>query len=152
MEDVMDIEVSFPGGKRVNAHFGGFEIETDQPRELGGAESAPGPYDLFLASLATCAGIYVLGFCQARGISTEGLRLTQENELDPETKLVRRVRIELHLPAGFPEKYRAAIVRTAEGCKVKKTLANPPTFEIVVAPSSNVAQTVSREEVACASA
>ncbi len=148
----MNIEVSFPGGKRVNAQLGEFEVETDQPRELGGAESAPGPYDLFLASLATCAGIYVLGFCQARGISTEGLRLTQRNEFDPDTKLVRRVRIELHLPADFPEKYRAAIVRTAESCKVKKTLAKPPIFEVEVAPSSDAVSTVRPEEVVCASA
>jgi ribosomal protein S12 methylthiotransferase accessory factor len=146
----MNIDVSFPGGKRVNAQLGEFEIETDQPRELGGAESAPAPYDLFLASLATCAGIYVLGFCQARGISTEGLRLTQHDEFDPDTKLVRRVRVELHLPAGFPDKYRAAIVRTAEGCKVKKTLAKPPIFEVEVAPSSDAVSTT--EEVACASA
>jgi len=148
----MNIEVSFPGGKRVIAQVGDFEIETDQPEELGGAGSAPAPYDLFLASLATCAGIYVLGFCQARGIPTEGLRLTQENEFDLETKLVRRVRIELQLPPNFPEKYRAAIVRTAENCKVKKTLAATPMFEVDVVPSSDVAPTIRKAEVACASA
>jgi putative redox protein len=147
----MNIEVSFPGGKRVNAQAGEFEIETDQPEELGGAGSAPGPYDLFLASLATCAGIYVLGFCQARGIPTEGLRLTQRNDFDPDSKLVRRVRIELHLPPDFPEKYRAAIVRTAEGCKVKKTLAAPPVFEVVLASDPVIDEASRREEVACAS-
>jgi putative redox protein len=146
----MNIDVSFPGGKRVNAQLGEFEIETDQPEELGGAGSAPAPYDIFLASLATCAGIYVLGFCQARGIPTEGLRVTQRHEFDPDTKLVRRVRIELHLPAGFPEKYRAAIVRTAEGCKVKKTLTAPPVFEVGLAPDSDIDRTIHPEEVACA--
>jgi putative redox protein len=147
----MDIEVTFPGGKRVNAELGEFEIETDQPEELGGAGSAPGPYDVFLASLATCAGIYVLGFCHARGISTEGLRLTQRHEFDPDTKLVSRIRIELHLPTAFPEKYKAAIVRTAEGCKVKKTLAAPPVFEVGLATDSDVVRTVRPEEVTCAS-
>jgi ribosomal protein S12 methylthiotransferase accessory factor len=147
----MDIEVSFPGGKRVNARVGHFEVETDQPEELGGADSAPPPYDLFLASLATCAGIYVLGFCQARGIRTEGLRLTQHHEYDPETKLVRRVRVELHLPDDFPEKYRVAIVRTAEGCKVKKTLAAPPIFEVELASNTDAAPMTHSEEVPCAS-
>lgn len=147
----MDIEVSFPGGKRVNAQVGEFEIETDQPEELGGAGSAPAPYDVFLASLATCAGIYTLGFCQARRIPTEGLRLTQRHEFDPDTKLVRRVRIELYLPPAFPEKYKAAIVRTVEGCKVKKTLMAPPVFEVNLAPGPDVAPMNHSEEVRCAS-
>jgi ribosomal protein S12 methylthiotransferase accessory factor len=84
------IQVSFPGGKRVDAQVGAFTIRTDQPTEGGGEGSAPAPYDLFLASLATCAGIYVLGFCQARGIPTDGLALTQRHELDPDTHLPTR--------------------------------------------------------------
>ncbi len=126
----MDIEVSFPGGKRVDARFGAHLLRTDQPPELGGEGSAPAPYDLFLAALATCAGIYVLGFCQARGLPTEGLSLVQHVTYDPDTKLPRHVRLTLRLPAGFPEKYRAAVIRAAEGCKVKKTLAAPPVIEV----------------------
>ncbi len=127
------IEVSFPGGKRVDARVGGFTVATDQPTELGGDGSAPAPFDLFLASIATCAGIYVLGFCQARGLPTDGLALVQHHEVDPVTKLVRSVRLELTLPPGFPAQYRPAIVRAAENCKVKKTIAAAPSFEVVVA-------------------
>jgi putative redox protein len=146
----MDIEVSFPGGKRVDAQVGEFAVRTDQPEGLGGAATAPAPYDLFLASLATCAGIYVLGFCQARGIRTEGLRLTQRHEFDPDTKLVRRVRIDLHLPSDFPERYRAAIVRTAESCKVKRTLMTPPSFDVEVAVDQEMDNAIHQEEAACA--
>jgi putative redox protein len=128
----MDIEVSFPGGKRVDAHCGDFDVKTDQPPDLGGEGSAIAPYDLFLASVATCAGVYVLGFCQARGLSTEGLALVQHHEVDPATKLVRRIRLELRLPKAFPERYRTAIVRAAEGCKVKKTIAAAPSIEVAV--------------------
>jgi putative redox protein len=125
-----DIEITFPGGKRVDAQVGNHLIHTDQPASLGGDDSAPAPFDLFLASIATCAGIYVLGFCQARKLSTEGLALRQRVEIDPETKLPRRVVIDIELPPGFPEQYRAAITRAAETCKVKKTLAAPPVFEV----------------------
>lgn len=124
------IEVTFPGGKRVDAHLGDYVIRTDQPVEGGGEGSAPGPFDLFLASLATCAGIYVLGFCQARGMSTEGLGLRQHVDLDPATKLPTRVHIELLLPPSFPERYRKAIEHAAAGCKVKKTLAAAPIVEV----------------------
>ena len=96
-------------------------MHTDQPGGQGGEGSAVAPFDLFLASLATCAGLYVLGFCQARGISTDGVGLRQYVEVDPATKLPSRIHLELSLPASFPVKYRDAIVRAADGCKVKKT-------------------------------
>jgi putative redox protein len=128
----MDIELSFPGGKRVVAQVGAHRIETDQPVELGGQDGAPAPFDLFLASIATCAGIYALGFLQARGLSTEGLRVRQQVELDPVTHLPRSLRLELTLPADCPEKYRAAVVRAVENCRVKKTIAAMPSFEVVL--------------------
>ena len=146
----MDIQVSFPGGKRVDARVGDFVLPTDQPPELGGAGSAPAPYDLFLASIATCTGIYVLGFCQARGLSTAGLSLVQRHEVDPTTKLVCAVSIELRLPPDFPEKYKAAIVRAAEGCKVKKTMAAAPRFEIVASGGKASSGVVPSMEGSCA--
>ena len=127
------IDVSFPGGKRVDARVGAFVVHTDQPSGQGGEGSAVAPFDLFLASLATCAGLYVLAFCQARGISTNGIGLRQQVEVDPATKLPSRIRLELSLPPSFPAKYRDAVVRAAEGCKVKKTIAVAPTIEAVVA-------------------
>lgn len=136
----MDIEVTFPGGKRVDAKVGEFVVQTDQPVELGGAGSAIAPFEMFLASLATCAGIYALGFCQARKLPTEGLKLTQRYELNPETKLPAKVSITLQLPDGFPEMYRGAIVRAVEGCKVKKTIVSQPIFEVAArAPSDATA-------------
>lgn len=127
------IEVRFPGGKRVDADFGAFTIRTDQPTELGGEGAAPAPFDLFLASLATCAGIYALGFCQARKLSTEGLALRQRVAYDPATKLPSRLSLELVLPRDFPEAYRPAILRAVEGCKVKKTIAAAPAMEVALA-------------------
>ena len=125
----MDIRVSFPGGKRVDASFDGFTVRTDQPAKNGGEGSAPAPFDLFLASLATCAGIYVVGFCQARNIPTDGIRLLQRTENDAKGKVLR-VEIEVHVPPSFPAEYRDALARAAAACKVKKTIADPPAFEV----------------------
>jgi putative redox protein len=125
----MDIRISFPGGKRVDADLGTHVVRTDQSAEHGGEGSAPEPFELFLSSLATCAGIYVLGFCQARQLPTEGISLVQRQRLDAEGRLTH-VELELGLPPDFPEKYRPAILRAVGGCKVKKVLAAPP--EIVV--------------------
>lgn len=120
-----DIHLTFPGGKRVEAKVGNHHVVTDQTLSHGGDDSAPEPFDLFLASLATCAGLYVVSFCQTRGIPTQSIELVQHHELDPSGRL-SRVELELRLPRTFPEKYRTAVLRAAEGCKVRKALAAPP--------------------------
>ena len=125
----MDMEVYFPGNKRVHARYKGFVIETDQPVDSGGDGSAPAPFDLFLASLGTCAGIYVLSFLQQRSLSTEGAGIVMRTERDPETRSVSRVAMEIRVPADFPEKYTDAVIRAAEMCAVKRHLDNPPAFD-----------------------
>jgi putative redox protein len=91
----------------------------------GGAE----PIDLFLASLATCAGLYVLVSCQARGIPTDQLKLVQERVT--EGGKLRRVLLRVLLPPAFPEKYVDAVRAAANGCRVKKTLLEPPEVDVV---------------------
>jgi putative redox protein len=129
----MEMNITFPGGKKVNAEWDGRVVATDQPEGAGGEGSAPSPFECFLASLGTCAGIYALSFCQQRGIATEGLALTQRAEFattaDGKRKLAR-VAIEITLPPGFPEKYHNAIVKSAELCAVKKAIMDPPEFSI----------------------
>src|SRR5258708_4474346 len=106
----MDIRIAFSGGKRVDATFGDHVVRTDQSVTHAGSGAAPEPFDLFLASLGTCAGAYVLGFCQARGISSAGIELIQHNHFDVATHRLERVELELRLPATFPEKYREAVL------------------------------------------
>ncbi|GAB6108720.1 OsmC family protein [Fusibacter bizertensis] len=124
------IEVKFPGGARVDAHMKGHVIATDQPTYAGGEDSASAPFDLFLASIATCAGFYALSFCEHKGISTEGLSLSMDTVKNPETKMIEKVNLNLVLPKDFPEKYTDAIKRSMDLCVVKKHLFNPPEFEI----------------------
>jgi putative redox protein len=129
----MEIKITFPGGKRVNAEMGGVIIPTDQSVEDGGEGSAPSPFAYFLASLGTCAGIYVLSFCQQRDIATEGMSLSQRMEFDVDgsgKRRLSRVTLDIMLPPGFPEKYRNAVVKTAELCTVKKVISDPPEFVI----------------------
>jgi putative redox protein len=127
----MDMRIHFPGNKKVNADFKGFSVSTDQPESAGGNDTAPTPFDLFLASLGTCAGIYVLGFCQARGISTEGLELMQHADWDPASHLVSKITVDIKTPTGFPDKYRDGLVKAANLCTVKRHLHAPPPIEVV---------------------
>ena len=124
------MRIRFPGNRKVSAEFDGLTVLTDQPKDAGGDGAGPAPFDLFLASLGTCAGIFVLSFCQKRALSTDGLEIVQTVEWDEAKHLVTKVSLRIVLPKGFPEKYRDSLVKTAELCTVKRHLHDPPRFEI----------------------
>ena len=124
------LNVEFPGGLRVDAKLRDQVIKTDQPIGAGGEGSAPSPFELFLGSIATCAGIYALGFCNSKGIATEGMNISMDLERSYETGLISKINMDIKLPESFPEKYKRAIVNSMELCTVKKHLQTPPEFEI----------------------
>lgn len=130
----MEIKIGFEGNKRVSASFeGGLTLMTDQPVGDGGEGTAPSPFASFLGSIGTCAGIYVLEFCNARGIPTEGISLSQQVEFGMDQSGKRRlakIGLTINLPPDFPEKYRNAVVKAAELCAVKKAIMDPPQFVV----------------------
>ncbi|MHC5036454.1 MAG: OsmC family protein [Planctomycetota bacterium] len=126
----MDLEMRFPGGKKVEARMKDHVVLTDQTPKDGGEGAAPAPFDLFVASIGTCSAYYVLSFCQTRNIPLEGLRVTLSTEKDPKKKLLSRIELRIHLPSTFPEKYRDAVVKAAKFCAVSKHLYDPPVIEV----------------------
>ena len=132
----MEIKITFPGGKKVNADVNGQVITTDQPVKYGGEGSAPSPFEHFLASIGTCAGIFVLSFCQERKIPTENISLVERLEYgtNPEGKpFLDKIVIEIIVPPDFPEKYHKALIKVADQCAVKKAIMAPPKFEVKTA-------------------
>jgi putative redox protein len=125
------MEITFDGGKVITAHSHGHIIKTDQPVISGGQNTAPSPFELFLASIGTCTGIYVKSFCDNRKIPTDNIKIIQTSEYDEETGLPVNIKLDIKLPAEFPEKYKDALISVAELCKVKKTIAAQPVFEII---------------------
>jgi len=126
----MEMIIDFPGGARVDAHFGPYTVNTDQPQMGGGEGSAPTPFAVFLASIGTCAGIYVLGFCKQRGLPTNGIRIVQRMHSNPFSGMVGQIDLEIQVPPEFPEKYRPSLIKSAELCAVKKHFETPPTFNV----------------------
>ncbi len=129
---MMEMAIRFPGGMAVDAHFKGHQVHTDQPVASGGEDSGPSPFDLFLASLGTCAGFYVLRFCQQRQIDPSNVSLSLQVVRNPETRRMETIRTQIHLPPDFPEKYHQSVIRAADQCAVKRTLLDPPDLETVV--------------------
>jgi len=135
----MRIDVTFPDGLAVEAKVGDHHVRTDQPERHGGGDSAPPPFDLFLASVASCAGFYALRFCQQREIDTTDLAVSMDVHRDETGKRVERMTISVHLPEDFPEKYRPAILRSIDHCTVKRHILEPPVFDVEIAEQAAAA-------------
>ena len=126
----MDVEITFAGNKKINASVNGFLVKTDQPEKVGGEGQEPTPFELFLAALGTCAGIFVKSFCDQRNLPTEKIKVIEHIERDPLKHSVSKIGIEIQIPDDFPEKYREAVINAAEQCTVKKLIQNPPEFAV----------------------
>lgn len=126
----MEMKISLEEKKKVNAEFNGQFIATDQPLQAGGDGSAPAPFTLFLASIGTCAGIYVKSFCDQRNIPTDEIYLTQKMNYNYKTRLIDNIEVKIHLPKDFPEKYKPAVINAANLCAVKEHLKTPPQIDV----------------------
>lgn len=126
------MEITFDGGKVITAHLKDHIIKTDQPISSGGKNSAPSPFEIFLASLGTCAGIYIKSFCDTRNIPTDKIRIIQSVKYDNQSGLPANIKVDIQLPVDFPDKYKNSIINAAELCKVRKTISNPPKFQVII--------------------
>jgi len=128
----MSISVYFDGGRKVNAEINDFTIKTDQSVRAGGEGSAPEPFTLFMASIATCAGVYVQSFCAQRGIPVDEITLSMDTQYDPINKMIAKILIDIFVPSDFPEKYDGAVINAAALCAVKRHLSDKIESEIRV--------------------
>jgi putative redox protein len=129
MAGASEILVTLPGGRRVEALLGKHRVRTDQPVDAGGEDTAPSPFELFLAAIGTCAGIFVQGFCAKRGLPTEAIRIVERVRYAGDGTL-SEVELDIQVPESFPEKYREALVRVADQCSVKKAIQARPEFAV----------------------
>jgi ribosomal protein S12 methylthiotransferase accessory factor len=118
----MEMIIDFPKGQIVTAKFQDFQVTTDQPVELGGENTAPDPFSLFLSSIGTCTGIYILRFCQERNLPTEDLNLILKTQWNEKKRLISTIDITINTGNTFPDKYKNTLVKVANLCTVKRHL------------------------------
>jgi ribosomal protein S12 methylthiotransferase accessory factor len=129
------MKIYFAGNKQIFADVNGFTVKTDQAQRAGGDGMFPEPFTMFLAALGTCAGIYAKSFCDQRGISTEDMYLTQDQEFDPVRKIIGRFILKIHVNKDFPEKYDQALISTVSLCAVKRHIREDIDVEVNVVRS-----------------
>lgn len=128
----MELRISLLGKKKIAANFDGHEVITDQPQKSGGDGSAPSPFDLFLASIGTCAGYFAQSYCQAHNLPMDGIEIVQTQIRDEKTRLVTSIKLELTLPPSFPVQHREGVVTAINACSVKKHFSSPPNINVEI--------------------
>ncbi len=126
------IEILFPGNKRVDARLGAFTVQTDQLKRNGGDETAVQPFDLFFISLATCAGISALEYCRENRLPEEGLAVRLVASRHPRESRYDKVRIEVTPPEGLAKDQIERLLEAAGNCSVKRHIVHPPQFDVVL--------------------
>ncbi|RXE88280.1 OsmC domain/YcaO domain-containing protein [Pseudoalteromonas sp. A757] len=126
----MEIKVNYLDNLRIDARFDDFSVIADQPIRYKGDGSAPSPFDYFLASSALCAAYFVKVYCNARDIPTDGIRVAQNNIVDPENRYNQIFKIQVELPESISEKDRQGILRSIDRCTVKKVIQTGPEFQV----------------------
>ncbi|MCF1428738.1 MAG: OsmC domain/YcaO domain-containing protein [Shewanella sp.] len=126
----MEIKVNFLDNLRLEARFDDFTVVADQPIRYKGDGTAPSPFDYFLVSSALCAAYFVKVYCVSRDIPTEGIRLSQNNIVDPEDRYNQIFQIHVELPDSICDKDRQGIFRSIDRCTVKKVVQTGPEFKI----------------------
>lgn len=126
------MKVYFPGNKQVFMEVNGFTVQTDQEPKSGGEGKYPEPFTLFLASLGTCAGIYIKQFCDQRDMDASAITIEQSLEYDREKRMIGRITLTVKVPHDFPDKYDSALIRSANQCAVKRHIHPDVALETVI--------------------
>ncbi len=127
----MQVNVRFLENLRLEASFDDFTVIADQPIRYKGDGTSPSPFDYFLASSALCAAYFVKVYCVARNISTDDIRVTQNNIVDPDNRYNQIFKLEIELPEALSDHDRDGILKAIDRCTVKKVIQNNPEFKIV---------------------
>ena len=117
------ITTTYQGDMAFEAVLGNHRLLIDVPPSMGGRDRAPTPPELFVASLGSCVGAFVAGYCERTGLDardmTVDVRFAKASEPTRLTDLV----VVVNLPHARCEAREEAIRRVAEHCPVHETIA-----------------------------
>jgi len=110
---------------------GDHTIVADEPKEAGGDDRGPGPYDLLLAALGTCKAMTLRMYADRKGWFLGGVRVTLAHDRihardceDCETGSgkVDEINVELELSGDLTDEQRERLLEIADKCPVHRTL------------------------------
>jgi len=125
------ITVNYVGGRMFNASMRGHTVSLDLPREQQGTDTGPTPPELFVASLASCMGYYLLFYCDRARLDPAGLTVEAEFQKLPDR--IGTILIRINLPSATTAAQKEEADAWAHKCFIHNTLTHTPaiTVEIV---------------------
>src|SRR5262249_24300257 len=133
----IDITLRYQGAKRFEAVARGHHVVSDQPPEKSGADTGMTPPELFLSSIAACAGYYAAEDLNVRNLPAEGLEIRVSAEKGDKPVRLTGIRLEVTAP-GLNQRHRDGVLRAVDACLLKHTLTIPPRIEVSVESQKEV--------------
>lgn len=128
----MELTVSYLGDLKLQAEVRGHQVLCDQPRDAGGTDQGMTPAELFLVSIAACAGHYAAYYLKTRNLPAAGLKVHLSCEKQAQPARLDQFVIRIVNPAPLSEKDTEGVKRAAEKCLVKNTIMGSPSMNVVV--------------------
>ncbi len=126
----MEMFLAHKGKKKFVVAARGHQIIVDQPLEQEGNDEGMTPPEIFIASLATCMGVYILNYCKNSGINPNDMTLNIKWEKASNPARIGNVKVDIKLPRYKNMEREQAIIKVAEHCLVHNTINMPPEISI----------------------
>jgi putative redox protein len=117
------LTATYHDGMRHDITSGKHRVITDQPVTDGGQDAGMSPVELFVGSLASCAGYFVGRYCERHQISTKGLSVEAEWTMAEQPHRVGQITLTIHVPHRITAAQSERLLKVAQGCTVHQSLA-----------------------------
>ena len=118
------LEAKYIDAKKVEVRVNNFKVHTDMPREAGGENSAPNPFEMFMASFLACQGVFAMSYIEKNAMNKQDFSFRAQPVFDDKGLITKMTTI-VKIPSDFPKEKEAAFINVLKTCKVGKHL----TFE-----------------------
>jgi putative redox protein len=124
-------EIKYIDGKKFSAQNRTHAVIIDQPEDNGGNDQGPTPPELFVDSLGSCIGVYVLAFCKNTGLDPSGMKIILDWEkASDKPSRIKSISAKIDLPNTDVGPRKAALLKVAESCMIHETIKHQPEIKI----------------------
>jgi len=128
--------ITLRSGKNFQQHVtaGNHTFVVDEPVKVGGDDAGPNPYDMLLASLASCTAMTLIMYARRKDWPLEGVEITLNHSrihaddcdhCDEEGTQVDELERHIVLQGDLSADQRERLEYIATRCPVHKTLTTP---------------------------
>lgn len=126
------LKVEYQGGRKFQVTSGANSFVIDLPKEKGGGGEGPNSTDVFISSLGSCVGVYIVFYCEKVGIDCSGMVIDIDYKMADNPRRVGEVDVKVSMSNAELGARKDAVLRTAQMCAVKNTFLNPPKIDIAI--------------------